>query len=56
MHAAGYALVNVVRVLSGKEPRIAPLRGEMRATIGRPGFTGRGDGLAAEAVALPERR
>ena len=69
--AAGWRLVNADCVLIGEEPRIAPHRDEMRrrlqAAIGagevnvratttdRLGFTGRGDGLAAQAVALLER-
>jgi 2-C-methyl-D-erythritol 2,4-cyclodiphosphate synthase len=68
--AAGYELVNADCVLVGEEPRIAPVREEMRArlagalgaspeqvtvratTTDRLGFTGRGEGLAAQAVAL----
>jgi 2-C-methyl-D-erythritol 2,4-cyclodiphosphate synthase len=66
--AAGWRLVNADCVLVGEEPRIAPHRDEMRrrlqAAIGdgvvnvratttdRLGFTGRGEGLAAQAVAL----
>jgi 2-C-methyl-D-erythritol 2,4-cyclodiphosphate synthase len=65
--AAGYALVNADCVLIGQEPRIAERRGEMEerlsdvaggpvsvraTTTDRLGFTGRGEGLAAEAVAL----
>ena len=65
--AAGYALVNADCVLIGQEPRIAARRGEMEerlsdvaggpvsvraTTTDRLGFTGRGEGLAAEAVAL----
>jgi 2-C-methyl-D-erythritol 2,4-cyclodiphosphate synthase len=68
---AGWRLVNADCVLIGEKPRIALLREEMRQrlqeTIGegevnvratttdRLGFTGRGEGLAAQAVALLER-
>ncbi|HEX6490454.1 MAG TPA: 2-C-methyl-D-erythritol 2,4-cyclodiphosphate synthase [Gaiellaceae bacterium] len=70
VRAAGWELVNADCVLIGEEPRIAPLRGEMRerlagalavppervnvraTTTDRLGFTGRGEGLAAQAVAL----
>jgi 2-C-methyl-D-erythritol 2,4-cyclodiphosphate synthase len=70
---AGYELVNADCVLVGEEPRIAPLRDQMRArlagamgvtpdqvmvratTTDRLGFTGRGEGLAAQAVALLRR-
>jgi 2-C-methyl-D-erythritol 2,4-cyclodiphosphate synthase len=71
VRAAGWRLVNADCVLVGEEPRIAPYREEMRtrleAAIGegevnvratttdRLGFTGRGEGLAAQAVALLER-
>lgn len=67
----GWALVNADAVLVGEEPRIAELRDEMgrrlRETIGEGevsvratttdglGFTGRGEGLAAHAVALLRR-
>jgi 2-C-methyl-D-erythritol 2,4-cyclodiphosphate synthase len=67
---AGWRLVNADCVLVGEEPRIAPHREEMRRrlteTIGegevnvratttdRLGFPGRGEGLAAHAVALLE--
>ena len=69
---AGWRLVNADCVLVGEEPRIAPHREEMRrrlqAAIGEGevnvratttdglGFAGRGEGLAAHAVALLERR
>ena len=69
---AGWRLVNADCVLVGEEPRIAPHREEMRRRLGeaigegevnvratttdRLGFTGRGEGLAAQAVALLERR
>ena len=70
--AAGFTLVNADCVLVGEEPRIASNREEMRrrlqAAIGEGevnvrattmdglGFTGRGEGLAAHAVALLEWR
>ena len=66
--AAGWMLVNADCVLVGEEPRIAGHRDEMRrrlsAAVGGGevnvratttdglGFTGRGEGLAAQAVAL----
>jgi 2-C-methyl-D-erythritol 2,4-cyclodiphosphate synthase len=68
---AGYALVNADCILIGQEPRIAARRVEMEAklseiaggqvsvratTTDRLGFAGRGEGLAAQAVALLERR
>jgi 2-C-methyl-D-erythritol 2,4-cyclodiphosphate synthase len=71
---AGWELVNTDCILVGEEPRIAPLREQMRGrlaeavgadrerinvratTTDKLGFTGRGQGLAAEAVALLERR
>ena len=67
VRAAGYAVVNADCVLVGEEPRIASRRDEMAQTlapiVGAPvsvratttdklGFTGRGEGLAAHAVAL----
>jgi 2-C-methyl-D-erythritol 2,4-cyclodiphosphate synthase len=71
VEAAGYALVNADCVLIGQEPRISPRREEMErrlseaargpvgvraTTTDHLGFTGRGEGLAAEAVALLRRR
>jgi 2-C-methyl-D-erythritol 2,4-cyclodiphosphate synthase len=69
---AGWGLVNADCVLVGEEPRIAPHRDQMRrrlsqavgggevnvraTTTDRLGFTGRGEGLAAFAVALLARR
>lgn len=69
---AGWRLVNADCVLIGEEPRIASYRAEMRrrleeaigegevnvraTTTDRLGFTGRSEGLAAQAVALLERR
>ena len=69
---AGWKLVNADCVLVGEEPRIAPHRAEMRrrlagaigegevnvraTTTDRLGFPGRGEGLAAHAVALLEAR
>jgi 2-C-methyl-D-erythritol 2,4-cyclodiphosphate synthase len=71
VRAAGWRLVNADCVLVGEEPKIAPYREEMRRRIGDAlgdgevnvratttdhlGFTGRGEGLAAHAVALLER-
>ena len=68
---AGWKLVNADCVLIGEQPRIASHREEMRArlsaavgggevnvratTTDHLGFTGRGEGLAAQAVALLER-
>ncbi len=69
---AGWRLVNADCVLVGEQPRIAAHRDEMRrrleaavgegevnvraTTTDQLGFTGRGEGLAAQAVALLERR
>ena len=69
---AGWRLVNADCVLVGEEPRVAPHREAMRralteavgegevnvraTTTDHLGFTGRGEGLAAHAVALLERR
>ena len=68
---AGWQLVNADCVLVGEKPKIAPHRDEMRRRLSAAvaggevnvratttdglGFTGRGDGLAAHAVALLER-
>jgi 2-C-methyl-D-erythritol 2,4-cyclodiphosphate synthase len=67
---AGYAVVNADCILIGEEPRISTRRAELEETltelVGAPvtvratttdklGFTGRGEGLAAEAVALVMR-
>jgi len=67
---AGYEVVNADCVLIGEEPRIAARRDELARTlselVGAPvsvratttdklGFTGRGEGLAAQAVALLAR-
>jgi 2-C-methyl-D-erythritol 2,4-cyclodiphosphate synthase len=65
--AEGYSVVNADCVLIGEEPRIASRREEMAQTLGdvvgapvsvratttdKLGFTGRREGLAAQAVAL----
>jgi 2-C-methyl-D-erythritol 2,4-cyclodiphosphate synthase len=71
VRAAGWRLVNADCILVGEEPRIAAHRDEMRSrlqdaigegdvnvratTTDRLGFTGRGEGLAAHAVALLRR-
>ena len=73
VRAARWELVNADCVLIGQEPRIAPIRDEMRAALAGTlgvdkdcisvratttdglGFTGRGEGLAAQAVALIRR-
>jgi 2-C-methyl-D-erythritol 2,4-cyclodiphosphate synthase len=70
VHGAGYSVLNADCMLIGQEPRIADRRAEMgeilSALVGAPvsvratttdrlGFTGRGEGLAAQAVALVER-
>ena len=71
VHVAGYAVSNADCVLIGEEPRISERRAEMvdalSAVVGAPvnvratttdglGFTGRREGLAAQAVALVESR
>ena len=68
---AAYEVVNADCVLIGEQPRISGRRGELERTlteiVGAPvsvratttdklGFTGRGEGLAAQAVALLRRR
>ena len=71
VRAAGWTLVNADCVLVGEAPRIAAHRAEMRSRLSAAvgggevnvratttdglGFTGRGEGLAAHAVALLER-
>ena len=73
VRAGRWELVNADCVFVGQEPRIAPVRDEMRAALAAAlgvdrvritvratttdglGFTGRGDGLAAQAVALIRR-
>jgi 2-C-methyl-D-erythritol 2,4-cyclodiphosphate synthase len=73
VRAGGWELVNADCVFVGEEPRLAPLRDEMRAALAGAlgvdeervavratttdglGFTGRGEGLAAQAVALIRR-
>ena len=70
VRSAGWRLVNADVVLIGNEPRIAPLRDRMQAALSLGegvvtvratttdglGFTGRGEGLAAQAVALLARK
>jgi 2-C-methyl-D-erythritol 2,4-cyclodiphosphate synthase len=70
VHDAGYAIVNADCILIGEQPRISGRREELERTlselVGAPvsvratttdrlGFTGRGEGLGAQAVALVER-
>jgi 2-C-methyl-D-erythritol 2,4-cyclodiphosphate synthase len=67
VRAAAYDIVNADCILIGQEPRLAARRQELERTltdvVGAPvsvratttdglGFTGRGEGLAAQAVAL----
>ena len=67
---AGYSVLNADCILVGEEPRIASRRAELQdvlsgvvgapvtvraTTTDRLGFTGRGEGLAAQAVALVDR-
>ena len=69
VRTSGYEVVNADCVLIGEQPRISERRGELERTlsevVGAPvsvratttdklGFTGRGEGLAAQAVALIE--
>jgi 2-C-methyl-D-erythritol 2,4-cyclodiphosphate synthase len=69
VRTAGYEVVNADCVLIGEQPRISERRGELERTlsdlVGAPvsvratttdklGFTGRDEGLAAQAVALIE--
>jgi 2-C-methyl-D-erythritol 2,4-cyclodiphosphate synthase len=71
VHDAGYDVVNADCVLIGEQPRIAGRRDELQRAlaeiVGAPvtvratttdnlGFAGRGEGLAAQAVALVEAR
>ena len=69
---AGWIVVNADCILIGEEPRIAERRDEMRrrlsdaldgaevnvraTTTDQLGFTGRNEGLAAQAVALLDRQ
>src|SRR5262245_48706205 len=74
VRTAGWELVNADCIFIGQEPRLAPIRDEMRAALAGAlgleaparitvratttdglGFTGRGEGLAAQAVALLRR-
>jgi len=71
VRGAGYSVVNADCVLIGEEPRIASRREEMGVALGqilgapvsvratttdKLGFAGRGEGLAAQAVALVTQR
>jgi len=69
VRGAGFSVLNADCILIGEEPRIADRRAEMErilsdlvrapvtvraTTTDRLGFTGRGEGLAAQGVALVE--
>jgi len=70
IRGAGFEIVNAACVLIGQEPRLGDRRPELEArltavvgapvslgatTTDRLGFTGRGEGLACQAIALLER-
>ena len=73
VRAAGWELVNADCVFVGQQPRLAPIRDDMRSALAAAlgvdderitvratttdglGFTGRGEGLAAQSVALIRR-
>ena len=70
VRGAGYEVVDADCVLIGQEPRLAGRREELERTLGAVvgspvsvratttdglGFTGRGEGLAAQAVALLQK-
>ena len=73
VRGAGWELVNADCVFVGQQPRLAPIRDDMRTALAAAlgvddervtvratttdglGFTGRGEGLAAQSVALIRR-